>query len=256
LVRQTIDNAGEVGRIASVGLGFPGLTDGTRGIVRSSVILDGWHDVPFAQRVTSEAGVPCSLDNDVNNSARAEACIRGPTDGRDLLYVSIGTGIGGALILNNAVWSGCSGLAGEIGHVVVDRNGPKCRCGANGCVSVYAAGAHVDRLLGIAARAGPSAARDLAVLHEPAECLGIAIANVLNVLNLPLVVIGGGVAELGRGFLELIERSAKRHALAEIANDCRFELSAAGYGAGALGAALLAGLSAPSDLEHGAARAC
>jgi glucokinase len=254
LVEKTFEDSAAVGRIASVGLGFPGLTDSRRGLVRSSVILDGWHEVAFAERMTSATGVPCFIDNDVNNSARAESYVRGRTDGQDLLYVSIGTGVGGALVLHNELWWGTSGLAGEIGHVVVDRNGPKCRCGSNGCAAVYAAGAEIDRLIGRASEDGEaSTALDLGSrLREPTECLGIAIANVLNVMNLPLVVVGGGVARLGPSLVELIEQSARRHAFAEIAGDCRFELSAAGYEAGALGAALLAGLSQPDLRGHGA----
>ena len=235
----------EEAAVAAVGIGFPGLTNVGTGTVLSSTILDGWHSVPLARCVSRILAVPCAVDNDVNNAARAEAAVRAPEDHRDMLFVSVGTGIGGALVLNGRLWPGVSGLAGEIGHVVVSREGPPCLCGRTGCVGPRASGGGIEARLGLppgtlfaAERAGVPGVRE--AIKQAASELGTAIGNVLNVLNLPLVVIGGGLAQLGDGYLELVEHSIRAEAFAEIAAACRVEPARAGYEAGVTGAALLA----------------
>lgn len=233
-----------LGAGAAVGVGFPGLTNGATGTVFSSVILDGWHDVPLSRRISEALGVPCAVDNDVKNAARAEAAIRAPDDGRDMLFVSVGSGIGGALVVDGRLWTGVSGLAGEIGHVVVSGEGTRCRCGRVGCVGPRASGRGIEARLGLPPGGLVAAERDSApsvrhAIKRAARDLGVAIGSVLNVLNLPLVVIGGGVARLG-GYLAMVERSIRAETFPEIASDCRIELARAGYEAGAAGAALLA----------------
>jgi glucokinase len=234
--------AGEGTPVAAVGIGFPGLVDAPRGVVRSSVILPGWSEVPLAAELSGALGVPCVVDNDVNAAARAEVDARG---GGDMLFVSVGTGIGGALVLNGEPWNGASGVAGEIGHVSVAAAGPRCACGRRGCVNLYASGRAVDaRVRGRPGAPPPTPEqarrRTAAAVARAGGALGRAVASVLNVLNLPLVVLGGGVAERGEAFRAAVQRSVEREAFPEAASACRVELSRAGYGAGALGAALLA----------------
>lgn len=245
MIKEISEKCRSVGHVKAVGVGFPGLIDRRQRIVRSSVILDGWSNVNLEELVTASTDLPCFVDNDVNNSARAESMIRGKACGRDLLFVSVGTGIGGALVIDGKVWHGISGFAGEIGHVLIDANGPKCTCGRNGCVAVYASGVQIDRILKMKPDIQWTSTDDprlWSILEKPAECLGIAIASVLNVMNLPLVVIGGGVSVVGVRLVSLVERTAKRHVFPEIAQDCSFQLACGGYDAGSLGAALLAGL--------------
>ncbi len=231
--------------VDSLGLGFPGLVNSASGLVLSSVILSGWCKVPLAGLLSDTLGLPCAVDNDVKNAARAEVAARRASDDRDMLFVSVGTGIGGAVVLNGRIWSGATGLAGEIGHVSISRTGPKCNCGRNGCVGVMASGTSIESRLNLphGSLAQMIEADDPAIkfaIEDAAEVLGAGIASALNLLNLPLVVLGGGVAELGADYLALVERAARREAFDEIAETCRFELSRVGYEAGAVGAALLA----------------
>jgi glucokinase len=195
--------------------------------------------------VTEATSLSCTLDNDVNNAARAELAERGQ-GGRNMLFVAVGTGVGGAIILNGRLWSGCSGLAGEIGHVVVDRAGPRCLCGRRGCAGPRAAGEEIARRAGTS----PDHAIDHALngdgltwqaIERAAALLGRAVGNALNLLDVPLVVVGGGVAALGDRYIQLVERAVRSEVFPEIMANCRIEAASAGYGAGATGAALLAG---------------
>lgn len=227
----------------AIGIGFPGLVDPQRGLARSSVMIDGWRDVALAARVEASTGLPCAIDNDVNAAARSEVARRGQAD-RDLLFVAVGTGIGGAVVINGAIWPGTSGLAGEVGHLCVDARGPRCECGARGCVNLYASGTAIAARLasaGLSWPAGEDGDHEAAwaVIDGGARALGRALGSALNLLNLPLVVIGGGVAELGDRYITEVARAANESCMAEIAASCRFELARAGYEAAAIGAALL-----------------
>ncbi|HEX4275966.1 MAG TPA: ROK family protein [Bryobacteraceae bacterium] len=234
LIEDAVDGARRVAPVGAVGVGFPGLTDVDRGVVLSSVILDGWRDVPLACLLGERLGIPCAVDNDVNNAARAELAQRGE-DGRDMLFITVGSGVGGALVLAGKLWTGASGLAGEIGHIAVDTDGPRCLCGRIGCAGPRASGQAIAQRLADAANIDA-----WSIVGETAVLLGRAIASALNLLNLPLVVVGGGVADLGDRYLALIERAVRAEAFPEIAAACRIEPARAGYEAGATGAALLA----------------
>lgn len=244
LIEGAVRRARDIAPIATIGVGFPGLTDVNRGMVLSSVILDGWRDVPLARLLAERLGVPCAVDNDVNNAARAELALRG-NDGSNMLFVTVGSGVGGALVLAGKLWTGASGLAGEIGHIAVDNEGTRCLCGRVGCAGPRASGDAIAERLGATPEdtvrlAGAGDATAWSIVTETTVLLGRAIASALNLLNLPLVVVGGGVAGLGERYLALIERAVRAEAFREIAAACRIERARAGYGAGATGAALLA----------------
>jgi glucokinase len=219
------------------GVGFPGQVDWGRGVARASVMLDGWREVPLAEQVGDALGVPCVVDNDVNAAAVAELEQRRGETISSMLFVAVGTGIGGAIVLDNRLWRGHTGVAGEIGNVTIDRHGSICWCGRRGCLNTCASGAAIERELdsGVPldgqAELGP-------VIEGAADALGIGIANALNLLNPGLVVLGGGVARLGQPWLERVAKTARSEAFPE-AGMCRFELARAGYDAGAVGAALL-----------------
>lgn len=242
--RVTREVRQEAGAFDALGLGFPGLVDSARGLARSSVMLPGWEDVPLAENLEGLVGVPCRVDNDANNFARAEVAGRkSPADG-SLLFVAVGTGIGGAVCLERRVWNGSCGLAGEIGHLCLDGNGPPCGCGSRGCLNLYASGRAIEDRLGLEA-GGLARGEHLAhpdgeaVLRGAAVALGQALAGAQNLLNLPLVVLGGGVPELGEPYRQEVEASFQRFAFPEIAAATRIELAKAGYQGGAIGAALL-----------------
>lgn len=232
-------------RVQRVGIGFPGLVERHSGRVHSSVILPTWRDYPLAERIEDDLGVRCYVDNDVNVAARAEARERNLGRGDSMLFVSIGTGVGGALVLDGRIWEGASGLAGEIGHVSISRTGPRCLCGRRGCVNLFASGTAIERQLrhqsagvALAHKRDPSV---VSVVRKAAQALGIAVGSAMNLLNPTLVVLGGGVAQYGAAYLEAVRDAVAREAFPEIAQACRVELTRAGYAAGAYGATILAG---------------
>jgi glucokinase len=236
----------------AIGVGIPGLCDFARGVVRSSIMLDGWRDVPLARAISDETGVPCAVDNDVNAAAFCEAELRS-LGHESMLLVAVGTGIGGALTFGRQLWRGASGVAGEIGNMVVDRGGPRCWCGRRGCLNTLASGSAIERTAGIPA--GSLAARFAAghpdvgrAVEEAAYALCVGLGNAINLLNPSLVVLGGGVAQLGPRWLELIRHRLRSEAFSEALAHCRVELALAGYQAGARGAALLARARLASDV--------
>jgi glucokinase len=230
------------GGVEAIGIGFPGLVDHGRGVARSSVMLDGWTDVPLVAAVEDRLGIRCALDNDVNAAALCEQAMGG--DG-DFLFVAIGTGIGGALVLGGELRRGAGGVAGEIGHVTIDRAGRPCPCGRRGCVNRYASGSAIEAAAGLAPGALPglaAAERDAMepVLVAAADALGVAIGSALNLLDVPRVVLAGGVAELGPRYLEAVAARVRRECFPEVGTPCRITLARAGYQGAALGAAALA----------------
>ncbi|HWM85845.1 MAG TPA: ROK family protein [Kofleriaceae bacterium] len=234
----------ELGGVDAVGVGFAGLVDHERGVARSSVMLDGWRDVPLAALLELRLGVPCAVDNDVNAAALGELeCRRA----EDMLFVAVGTGIGGALVLGGRLHRGAGGFAGEIGHISVDRGGRSCDCGRRGCVNRYASGTAIESDAGLEpgqlrARAGGEIDAGLArALAAGAGALGVAIGSALNLLDVPLVVLGGGVAELGSVFVSSVAEAARRECFHEIGQACAFEAAHGGYAGAALGALVLAG---------------
>jgi glucokinase len=157
-------------------------------------------------------------------------------------------------VLDNRLWRGHTGVAGEIGNVTIDRHGPLCWCGRRGCLNTSASGSAMERRLQDSGRsigqAQPEQAELDAVLHEAATALGIGLANALNLLNPALVALGGGVARLGQRWLDTVAATARAEAFPE-AGQCRIEPARAGYEAGAIGAALLA-VEATTSGERGA----
>ena len=245
--RLIVDAVGELraafGPFDVAGIGFPGVVDFPGGVARSSVMLDGWFDVPLAEWLADRLGVPCVVDNDVNAAAVAELKEREKEAPDCMLFVAVGTGIGGAITLQNRLWRGHTGVAGEIGNVTIDRNGRQCWCGRRGCLNTCASGAAIERQLNSTVplaelvRSGhPQLSQTLV---EAARSLGIGLANALNLLNPSVVVLGGGVAQLGTTWLDVVAETARAEAFPE-AGRCQIELARAGYEAGAIGAALLA----------------
>jgi glucokinase len=256
-VRLILDAADELrrrfGPFEIAGVGFPGQVDFPRGTVGGSVMLDGWRDVPLASLLAEALGMPCVIDNDVNCAALAELRARGDEAPDSMLFVAVGTGIGGAITLGPRLWRGHTGVAGEIGNVTIDRHGLQCWCGRRGCLNTSASGTAIERQLepGVPllnqVESGHPRLDD--AVEEAAVALGIGLANALNLLNPELVVLGGGVAQLGTAWLDTVARTARAEAFPE-AGQCRFELARAGYDAGSIGAGILATTSASPAAVH------
>ena len=256
-------------RIRGVGIGCAGLIDGKRGILRVSPNLPAWRNAPLGRIARSHFRLPVVIENDATSAAFGESFVRGER-GRDLVFITLGTGVGGGIVADGRVVRGVRGFGGEIGHMTVDPGGPPCKCGSRGCVEAYAGAYGILNAARVAAKTRRSAlarrlrerdvsARDVldaarrgdSVGKEAArvagEHLGLAIAAMLNVLNPSAVVIGGGIAG---GFDVLrphVQRTVARYAFAETVRAARIEPSRLGNDAALVGAAMLARLETRPD---------
>ena len=253
--------ATEVAPGGPVGVGVPGLVD-LDGVLRSGANVT-WRDAPIARVLTERMGRPVHLENDCTAGAFAEWQVGAAQGVGDVLYVGVGTGIGGGLVVGGRLARGAHGAAGEIGHIVVEPGGEVCGCGNRGCWETVASGTAITRegrialtrhahsalaamtrdpeevtgeMVTEAARAGDPAARG--ILAEVGMRLGAGIAGLVNVLDPAVVVVGGGVTEAGDLLLaparHSYERTAQRQPPAPITT------AALGIDAAAIGAALLA----------------
>lgn len=238
--------------LTAVGAAVPGPLDPQRGIVHFSPNLR-WREFPFAENLQARLNVPVRIDDDANCAALGEQW-RGVGRGvRDFLYVIVGTGIGAGLILDDKLYHGARGMAGELGHTTIMPDGPLCACGNHGCLETLAAGpAIVSRFAQLesgtddftaraviaAARAGNVRARQ--AIREAAEYLGIGLANATNLLNPEMIALGGGVAmDAGELLLEPARRVVRERAFAAATDSVKLALGELGDDAGLIGAARL-----------------
>jgi glucokinase len=213
LARQTYAEAWSSGLdVVAAGVGSAGHVDHRRGVITyASATLPGWSGLPLAERLEFSLGLPVVADNDVNAMAFGEHLLGAGRSFSDVLYLTVGTGIGGALIRDHQLWRGATWTAGELGHLLIDWDGGRrCNCGATGHLEAYSAGPAIAGryrelrgldeacdLLMVAelARGGDVMALD--AIREGAQILGTALGGLLSVLDPQALIIGGGVAELG-----------------------------------------------------------
>jgi glucokinase len=249
-----------------VGMGIPGLVD-TSGRLRAAPNLLGLVGVEIPPRLEALIDLPTVVDNDANCALWAEVIVGAGAGARDAVLVTLGTGIGGALVNGGVLRHGRHGFAGEPGHMVVDPSGPECPCGRSGCWERFASGSGLAMLARRAVEAGRSpailelvggdvaavdgehvvaAARAadpgaLAVVDEFAWWLALGIANLVNALDPELVLVGGGLADESDLFLARTREEVGRMALgASARTGTRIEAATLGSRAGAIGAALVA----------------
>jgi predicted NBD/HSP70 family sugar kinase len=250
LVEDALADAGvERERVIGAGMGLPGPIQQGDGIVGSSAILPGWIGVAAAAEMRARLDLPVMVDNDANLGALAEAAFGAGRDAGDLIYLKVSSGIGAGLILNGRLYRGSSGLAGELGHVLVDPDGLVCRCGNRGCLETLAAtGALIELLrrshgqltvahMLAAARDGDLGCRR--VIADAGRAIGRAVATLLNVLNPELLVLGGDLAAAGDLLLDRVRESVGRAALPEAARTAAVVAGVLGERAQVLGALAL-----------------
>lgn len=252
--------ARSLGEPAAVGAGIAGMVDAD-GVVRTSPNLPDVVDLAVAAGLRDRLGVPVTVDNDATTAAYGEAMVGAARDGDDVLLVTIGTGIGGGLVVDGEVWRGANGYAGEFGHMTVERDGVPCVCGRFGCWERYGSGSALERMAreravkepvlleGVdtvdgeavvaAARAGVPGA--VAVVDALAEWIGFGLANLVAAFDPDTIVLGGGVLSEADLLLDRIRAAYQQHAYGEDHRaGLRIEAAALGPRAGAIGAALLA----------------
>jgi predicted NBD/HSP70 family sugar kinase len=251
LVAEVLADAGvDRSRVVGAGMGLPGPIDQSSGLVDSAAILPGWAGVAAAEEMQRRLGLPVAVDNDANLGALAEAAFGAARDASDLIYIKVSSGIGAGLILNGRLYRGTAGLAGELGHVLVDPDGLVCRCGNRGCLETLAAsGALVDLLrrshgtdLTVADMLRLARDGDLGcqrVIADAGRAIGHAVAQLLNVLNPEIVVVGGDLAAAGDLLLDGVRESIGRAALAGAASSARLVAGVLGDRAQVLGAVAL-----------------
>lgn len=262
-VRQVQKDAPAVGKVGALGIGVPGLMDPFRGIVHQAPNL-GWSGVPLKDLLEARLGVPVYVDNDANLAALGEHTFGAARGAEDVVYVTVSTGIGGGLILKGELYYGAFFGAGEIGHMTVDPEGPPCSCGNRGCLEALASGTALARQaaelvargegreilraaggnnitarsVSLAAAAGDEAA--LSLLKEAGRALGIGLANIVNLLNPALIVLGGGVMQSGPLFWKAMEEEMETRVLRAARRQARVVTAALGPRSGLLGAVALA----------------
>ncbi|RYV52247.1 ROK family transcriptional regulator [Pengzhenrongella frigida] len=258
LLPGLFDDAGiAAGEVRAVGMGLPGpIAAGTRS-VGPGTILPEWVGVDAGALVAARLGVPVLVDNDANLGALAEITWGPAIGARDLAYLKISTGIGCGLVMGGRVYRGAAGTAGEIGHCTIDEDGAVCRCGNRGCLETVASTPVVLRLL--SAAYGPDLTIDdvlrmaadgdigcRRVIEDVGRHLGTAVANLCNILNPPLVVLGGRLVEAGEVLLDPLRDAVRRRAIRSAAESMTIVASTLGARGQVLGALSLAltGISA------------
>ncbi|HEY6271364.1 MAG TPA: ROK family protein [Terriglobales bacterium] len=224
-VRNLALKYGATGELQGIGVGVPGIIDMRHGMLRESPNLPGWQDYPVRDEIQRRLSTAVVLENDANAAALGEKWLGAAADVDDMCMLTLGTGVGGGLVLGGRIWHGMLGMAGEMGHINVEADGPPCGCGSRGCLEQYASALAVKRMAAEAVASGqaPELARAMTqdpefsakiVYHlanegdEPARtifdragrALGIALAGLINTFNLPMYVIGGGVASAWSAF--------------------------------------------------------
>ncbi|MBP5975302.1 ROK family protein [Brasilonema sp. CT11] len=262
IMRSVINSLLKGAKPEAIGVSFGGPVDATTGKVRLSHHVLGWENVPLRDLLEEEFGVPAYVDNDANVAALGEYRF-GAGQGYDsLFYMTVSTGVGGGWILNGKPWRGAEGMAGEIGHMVVDPAGSVCLCGKRGCVERLASGPYIaqdvrevlrnepprrkerqgrrgevlrglvgdnlelitGQIVSEAAIAGDNLAQE--ILYRASWALGVGIGNVANLINPQLFVLGGGVMKAGEDFWQVLRRVARETALPEV----NFEIVSAALG--------------------------
>ena len=253
-------------QLDSISIAAAGAIDSEKGLVTSSPNLPGWHDVPLRDVVRERFGLDTFLVNDASAAAMGEHRLgvgRGTTN---LIYITVSTGIGGGIIINGRLYLGTSGAAGEIGHMTIDVNGPRCYCGNYGCLEEMASGRAIAReairrirdgensaltdivagkIEDITAQEVSQAAQGgdrlaLEVVSQAANYLGAGMVNVVNIFNPEMIVIGGSVAKMGELLLNPVRQLVSKKAFELSAQAVPIVPAGLGDDVGLLGAAVFA----------------
>ncbi|MEI7751945.1 MAG: ROK family protein [Candidatus Omnitrophota bacterium] len=214
--------------ILGIGIGAPGAVNSKTGVLPRSPNLAGWAGIPIVRIFRNKFKLPIYLANDANAAALGEWVFGAGRKMKNLIYITVSTGVGGGLILNGQLYEGAGFVAGEIGHISVVPEGRKCKCGRRGCLEAYASGTAIAHFynelkkkkvkgakeVGLAASSGDKVA--IESYRKAAYYLGIGLANLMNVLNPEAIVIGGGVLKSAPPvYWKEVLRSAKGHAWPE-----------------------------------------
>lgn len=260
-LHQACTEAGVAAKgLGAIGLDTPGWVDVHEGVVPAAPQLPGWHNTPIVRIMTERFGARVLLENDANAGALGENTFGAGRGARQMVYITVSTGVGGGIIADGKLYGGARGSAGEIGHTIIDPAGPRCGCGNHGCLEALASGTAIakrgsevlargeaptlqrlvagrDRvtaaLVAEAADAGDRACAE--IYTEAGRFLGLALANLVNLLSPEAIVIGGGVSRSHHLFLPQAENTMRALALGEPLKHVRLALAELGDSAGVMG---------------------
>jgi glucokinase len=262
-IREVTSTAGTTrDAVAGVGIGSPGPLDRKTGTVINTPNL-GWRNFPLRDLIANQVKLPCTLDNDANCATYGEWWLGAGRGTQTLVGLTLGTGIGGGIVLHGEIFHGCSDVAGEIGHMTIDSNGRRCKCGNYGCLEQYASGPAIatravegletgvdsmlsemvhGRLDDITAATVYEAtvlgdAYAAEVMKDTAKFLGAGVANIINILNPEMVVIAGGVTRAGDTLFDPLRAEVRRRAFRSAQECCRIVPAELPGTAGVVGAA-------------------
>lgn len=250
--------------LSGIGFGVPGPVDYAHGVPVSPPVMPGWDRFPLASVLAREFTCPVFVDNDVNILALAERDKGAASEERDFLYVKVGSGIGAGIVVNGRIYRGDKGAAGDIGHISIDGDDTLCHCGNRGCLEAIAGGRALALRGDEAARSGASrflaerlsegaaatpelVARGAAMGDEEClrliissgKCIGDVLAKLVNFFNPSLIVVGGGLANLGERYIASIRESIYRRSTPLATADLVIKRSSLGERSGVIGAAIL-----------------
>jgi len=249
----------------ALGVGSPGPLDPVTGVVHDTPNL-GWHNVPLKKILEEMVGIPVLVDNDANLAALGEYYFGAGRGSRHMVYVTVSTGIGGGLIIDGRIYRGAGGGAGELGHMVLDPDGPLCGCGRRGCLEALASGTAIAsraREL-VAAGGGETILREaggsageitaitvaeaarrgdqeaVGIIEKAGTYLGMGLAGVVNLLNPDMLVLGGGAFKAGRLFWDSMAGEMSARTLTSSLDNVRVVAAGLGGKSGLMGAVALA----------------
>jgi glucokinase len=242
LIATLVKHAGGIERIVGIGICAPGPLNPKTGLVINPPNLPGWRNIQLAQSIEDKFGVPTKVENDANAAGLAEVLFGAAVGFREIFYVTVSTGVGTGIIIDRKIHHGKNGVAGEGGHVSIDYKSPyRCGCGTYGCIEALAAGpgmarrarvrleqdhsapsllrdltgGHLEnispKMIEQAARKGDCVAKD--VLDETGFFLGVWLAGMITLLDPEAIVIGGGVAQIGKPLFDKIRATIPNHTI-------------------------------------------
>jgi glucokinase len=254
-------------QIQAIGIGVPGLLDVERGISRFSPNFPSWHEVPVADWFQKQLHIPTFIDNDVRVNLYGEWYFGAGKGKKNIVLLTLGTGLGAGIVIDGRVLYGATGSAGEIGHMNMYRSGGRpCRCGSSGCLGRYVSALGMLRTFKEKLQAGEKSVITEWVNHDPqkitaqmisvaydqddpaavrtmnetGELLGYGLVNIINLYNPELIIIGGGMSAAGDRLLEPARAVVADHALEISRQACSIRVAKLGDAAGMLGAAIYA----------------
>lgn len=252
-IQQVIDEAAKRSvEVKGIGIGTPGIVD--NGVVLGGAEnLDRWENIDLGKIYADKFGLPVFVDNDANVMGLGEVMFGAAKDCSDVIFLTVGTGIGGAMVINGQLYGGYNNRGGELGHVIIQHDGIACSCGGRGCLEAYASTSALIQQYAQRTRKDPSTIDGYYIVqkfkeNEPqaVDCLknhtdylGHGIAGFINTFAPQKVVIGGGISEAGQFYIDMIKESAFRYAMPDCAANTEIVAASLGNNAGCMGAASL-----------------